>query len=48
MEKEKNILNIEELEKRGFNRWTKGIKIDFILTLEGLNTLTLTTTRAVT
>lgn len=24
MEKEKNILNIEELEKRGFNRWVKG------------------------
>ena len=24
MNEEKNILNIEELEKRGFNRWTKG------------------------
>ena len=24
MGKEKNILNIEELEKRGFNRWAKG------------------------
>ena len=26
MNEEKNILNIEELEKRGFNRWTKGDK----------------------